>query len=72
MNLDYQTFTINPNYTGDVLKAIIITDTGTAATSHEMLSAVTVSETPEPSSTTLLLLAGFGAMGVSRLRRKVS
>jgi len=71
MNLDYQTFTINPNYTGDVLKAIIITDTGTAATSHEMLSGITVSETPEP-STILLLLAGFGAMGVSRLRRKVS
>jgi hypothetical protein len=63
-------FTGTP-YASDYLVDVKITESsGLANVSQTALSAITV-VTPEP-STIILVLAGFGAIGVSRLRRRSS
>jgi hypothetical protein len=58
-------------YSQDYLVDVKISEgTGTSGVSQTALSAVTV-VTPEP-STILLVLAGFGVIGASRLRRRAS
>lgn len=73
MVLDYQMFPVLNAYRSDFLVAVIVTDTGTGSGvnfSHEILSGITVT-TPEP-STVLMVLSGFGAIGLARLRRRRS
>ena len=70
--LDAQEFPVFSQFQSLYLTSVSITDTGSAnpgTSNHEMLSAVTVDPTPEP-STLLLLGAGLGAIGVTRFRRK--
>jgi hypothetical protein len=72
MFLDAQLFPVFSEYTGDYLVSVSITNTGAnkgAAFSEEVLSGLSVTETPEP-STVLLLLGGLGVIAVSRIRRK--
>jgi len=71
MSLDYQIFPIFSEYSGYYLNSISITDTGSTAGNREVLSAITVNATPEP-STVIMLLTGIGAVGIARVRRKKS
>jgi len=74
--LDEQQFIFtSAQYSGMYLSYIDISDAGTAWSasnpggSRFALSAVTVDQTPEP-STILLLVGGFGVIGLGRLRRR--
>jgi hypothetical protein len=67
--LDAQEFPIFSEYSNYELVSVAVTDTGAASTNHEILSALTVSETPEP-ATFIMLLAGLGVIAAMRLRRK--
>lgn len=72
MFLDAQLIPVFSEYTGDYLVSVTVTNTGAsggANYSEEVLSGLTVTESPEP-STILMLLGGFGVLGASRLRRK--
>jgi hypothetical protein len=69
MFLDEQIFPVLTQYQNDYLVSITINDYGSASTSHELLSAITVTPTPEP-STVAMLFAGLGAIGVARMRRR--
>jgi hypothetical protein len=86
MVLDYQIFPVFTQFQNDYLVSVSITDTGAASGanySRELLSGLTVgtssggqsegslaiAPTPEP-STLLMFVAGFSAIGLSRLRRK--
>jgi len=79
LNLDDQGFvfgtatdSLGGLYSKDYLVNVQITESsGAGNTSQTALSAITVVATPEP-STIFLVLAGCGAIGVSRLRRRVS
>lgn len=71
VTLDDQGFIFGNAYANQFLADIVVTEmSGVASTSRTALSAVTIdSAAPEP-STILLVLAGFGAIGAARLRRK--
>jgi PEP-CTERM motif len=70
--LDAQEFPIFSEYSGYELVSVAVTDTGTASTNHEILSALTIAPSvPEP-ATFLMLFGGLGAIGAARLRRKTS
>lgn len=72
MVLDYQIFPVLTPYLGSYLVSAQITDFGTGTTtSREVLSGLSVTTTPEP-STILMVFAGFAGLGISRLRRKSS
>jgi hypothetical protein len=71
--LDYQEFPVFEQFQSLYLTSISITDTGSAnpgTTNHEVLSAVTITPTPEP-STLLLFGAGLAVIGVTRFRKSV-
>jgi len=70
--LDAQEFPVFSQFQSLYLTSVSITDTGSAnpgTSNHEILSAVTVTPTPEP-STLLLFGAGLAAVGVTRFRHK--
>ena len=70
--LDAQEFPVFEQYQSMYLTSVSITDTGSTnpgTSNHEVLSAVSITPTPEP-STLLLLGAGLGVIGASRFRRK--
>jgi hypothetical protein len=67
--LDAQEFPVFEQFQSLYLTSVSITDTGTGASNHEVLSAVSITATPEP-STLLLLGAGLAVMGVTRFGRK--
>jgi hypothetical protein len=70
--LDDQSFKFGNAYANDYLVSITIENQMTPSQSKDFLSAVTVDQvTPEPSSI-LLFLAGFGAIGATKLRRRNS
>jgi hypothetical protein len=69
--LDAQEFPVFEPFQSLYLTSISITDTGSAnpgTSNHEILSAVSITPTPEP-STLLLLGAGLGILGLARFRR---
>jgi hypothetical protein len=70
--LDAQEFPVFEQFQSLYLTSVSITDTGSGnpgTSNHEVLSAISVTATPEP-STLLLLGAGLGVIGVARFRRK--
>jgi len=69
--LDAQEFPVFVAFQHLYLTSVSITDTGSAnpSNNHEVLSGLTITPTPEP-STLLLLGAGLGVIGVARFRRK--
>jgi hypothetical protein len=70
--LDAQEFPVFEQFQSMYLTSVSITDTGSTnpgTSNHEVLSAVSITPTPEP-STLLLLGAGLGVIGASRFRRK--
>jgi hypothetical protein len=73
MVLDAQLIPVFSEDTGDYLVSVTVTNTGASSGanySEEVLSGLTVTASPEP-STILLLLGGIGGVvGASRLRRK--
>jgi len=73
VTLDDQGFIFGNAYANQYLVSIGVQElSGVGSTSQTALSAITVvSATPEP-STILLALAGFGAIGAARLRRRRS
>jgi len=70
LNLDDQGFQFSSAYASDYLVSIQVKElNGTGSASQTALSAITVeSPIPEP-STVVLLIAGIGAIGASRLRK---
>jgi hypothetical protein len=72
MFLDAQLIPVFSEYSGNYLVSVSITNTGTSSGANyneEVLSGLTVTASPEP-STILMLLGGIGVMAASRLRRK--
>jgi hypothetical protein len=72
MFLDAQLIPVFSEDTGAYLVSVSVTNTGAnngANYNEEVLSGLTVTASPEP-STILLLLGGLGVIGASRLRRK--
>jgi len=72
MFLDAQLIPVFTEDTGTYLVSVSISNTGASSGanySEEVLSGLTVTASPEP-STILLLLGGLGVMAASRLRRK--
>jgi hypothetical protein len=70
--LDAQEFPVFEQFQSLYLTSVQITDTGSAnpgSSNHEILSAVSITPTPEP-STLVLLGAGLGVIGLTRFRRK--
>jgi hypothetical protein len=63
--MEAQSFPVFEQFQSLYLTSVSITDTGTTATNHEILSAVTVTPTPEP-ATVLLFGAGLAVIGVTR------
>jgi hypothetical protein len=69
MYLDYQMFPVFSEYQNLYLTSITITDTGTTASSHEILSAATVTyATPEP-ATAMMFISGLALVGLMWRRR---
>lgn len=72
MFLDAQLIPVFSEYTGNYLVSVSITNTGNnsgANYNEEVLSGITATVSPEP-STILMLLGGIGLMAAIRLRRK--
>jgi hypothetical protein len=70
--LDAQEFPVFEQFQSLYLTSVSITDTGSAnpgTTNHELLSALSITPTPEP-STLVLFGAGLAVIGLTRLRRK--
>jgi hypothetical protein len=72
MYLDYQMFPVFSEYQNLYLTSITITDSGTTASNHEILSAISVSlAAPEPAST-VMFVSGLALAGFIRRRRHLA